>query len=158
MRVPLGVARTQGIPYQMVQLVRTDAFILFFLGAVEWGARDVDQAYVGTLQEDPLSPYLFIIAIDTLQYIFHKATQEGLLSPLRDRVAWLRLSLYADDTVLFINPNKADMDMTMEIMQGFGKAAGLHMNITKSLIVPIRCEEINLDEVLPFQSLILDFL
>jgi hypothetical protein len=70
----------------MVQLVRTDAFILFFLGAVEWGARDVDQAYAGTLQEDPLSPYLFIIAINTLQYIFHKATQEGLLSPLRDRV------------------------------------------------------------------------
>jgi hypothetical protein len=50
------------------------------------------------------------------------------------------------------------MDMTMEIMQGFGRAAGLHMNITKSSVVPIRCEEINLDEVLPFQSLILDFL
>jgi hypothetical protein len=83
-----------------------------------------------------------------LQFIFQKATQEGLISPLRDRVARLHLSLYADGTVLFINPIKSDMDMTMEIMQGFGRGTGLHMNISKSSAVPIRCEEINLDEVL----------
>jgi hypothetical protein len=48
MGVPLGVAGTQGIPHQMAQLVGVDAFILFFLGAVEFGAMTVDQAYAGT--------------------------------------------------------------------------------------------------------------
>jgi hypothetical protein len=60
----------------------------------------------------------------------------------------MRLSLYADDAVLFINPIKEDMAMTMEIMKGFGNATGLHMNISKSSVVPIRCAELNLDGVL----------
>jgi hypothetical protein len=45
----------------------------------------------GLQQGDPLSPYMFILAIDTLQYILQRATKEGLLNPLRDRVALLRL-------------------------------------------------------------------
>jgi hypothetical protein len=122
----------------MVQLVGTDAFILFFLGAVEWGAREVDQAYAGTSAG---GPSLALPIHHSDRHAPVPFSQEGLLSPLRDRVAWLRLSLYADDTVLFINPNKADMDMTMEIMQGFGRATGLHTNITKCSAVPIRCEE-----------------
>jgi hypothetical protein len=35
-------------------------------------------------QGDPMPPYLFILMIDTLQHILQKATQENLLSPLRD--------------------------------------------------------------------------
>jgi hypothetical protein len=76
----------------------------------------------GLWQGDPLSPYLFIFAIDTLQHVFKKAMEDDLLSPLRDRMARLRLSLYADDAVVFINPIKADVDLTMSIMQQFGDA------------------------------------
>jgi hypothetical protein len=46
----------------------------------------------------PLSPFLFILAIDFLQYILQRATEEGLLSPLQDITARLQLSLYVDDT------------------------------------------------------------
>jgi hypothetical protein len=79
----------------------------------------------GLRQGDPLSPYLFILAIDTLHHILQRAMQEGLLSPLRDRAARLRLSLYADDATLFLNPEKKDVDMVMNIMQRFGAATSL---------------------------------
>jgi hypothetical protein len=38
----------------------------------------------GLRQDDSLSPYLFILRIDTLQHILLKATHEGMITPLRD--------------------------------------------------------------------------
>jgi hypothetical protein len=35
--------------------------------------------------------------------VLELATEEGILSPLRGRHAKLRLSLYADDAVIFLN-------------------------------------------------------
>jgi hypothetical protein len=92
---------------------------------------------------------LFILGIDTLQYILPKATQEGHLSLLKERAAWLQLSLYADDMAVFINPSKEDVYMTVEIMYCFNAVIGLRINTTKSLVAPIQCSQIvDLDAVL----------
>jgi hypothetical protein len=71
-----------------------------------------------------------------------------LLTPLRDRTARLRLSLYSDDAVVFLNPIKEDVDTFMNIMKRFGEATGLRININKSTVAPIRCAEIDLQPVL----------
>jgi hypothetical protein len=65
----------------------------------------------------PLSPFLFILVIDSLQYILQRATKEGFLSHLRDRTARLQLSLYADDAAVFVNPVKEEVDTLMKIMR-----------------------------------------
>ena len=87
--------------------------------------------------------------MDTLQKLFQRAREDGSLSTLRGRHARLRLSLYADDAVVFVNPiNKEDVDMVVQIMQFFGDATGLRINLEKSSVAAIRCQGIDLDHVL----------
>jgi hypothetical protein len=49
--------------------------------------------------------------------------------------------MYADDVVLFLHPNAADIAVTMDILQLFGTASGLKTNLQKSNVLPIRCGE-----------------
>jgi hypothetical protein len=88
------------------------------------------------------------LEFDTLQHIFNKVTEACLLSPLRDRAARIRLSLYADDATVFLNAARQEVDLVMVIMQHFGEATSLCINVSKSSVVPIRCAGIDLDSVL----------
>jgi exonuclease III len=102
----------------------------------------------GLRQGDPLSPLLFVIAMDPLQKLLECATEDGHLSRLRGRTTQLRVSMYADDTAIFIKPTRADVLSLTRLLELFGNASGLTTNFQKSTILPIRCEGINLSEVL----------
>jgi len=60
----------------------------------------------------------------------------------------LRISLYANDEAVFVNPLKEDAEVLKEVFAAFGEASGLCKNLDKSGEYPIRCEAINLDTVL----------
>jgi len=112
----------------------------------------------GMRQGDPLSPMLFILVMDVLTYMVQKAAADGMLQPLARRALQHRISLYADDVVIFLKPTTEDMDITLDILHLFGKASGLVTNIQKSSVLPIRCNEENREIIqahLPCQ--ILDF-
>jgi hypothetical protein len=60
----------------------------------------------------------------------------------------MRTSLYADDAMLFLRPIASDVRNLQYLLNEFGMATGLCTNIQKSEIFPIRCDEINLSEIL----------
>jgi hypothetical protein len=60
----------------------------------------------------------------------------------------LRTSLYANDAVIFMAPRKDDMETLSRILKDFGEVTGLVTNVQKSMVAPIRCSEINLEEIL----------
>lgn len=51
------------------------------------------------------------------------------------------MSIYADDVVIFLTPIPSDIDLTKGILAAFGNASGLHTNMSKSSLIPIRCND-----------------
>ncbi|WVZ78138.1 LOW QUALITY PROTEIN: hypothetical protein U9M48_025899 [Paspalum notatum var. saurae] len=102
----------------------------------------------GLRQGDPLSPLLFVLVIDPLQRLLHLATEAGILSRVTKARIRLRTSMYADDAIIFIKPEKRELESCAALLHLFGEATGLRTNIQKSSIVPIKCAGLNLDEIL----------
>jgi hypothetical protein len=95
----------------------------------------------GLRQGDPLSPLLFILAIDPLQRIIEAAANKGVLKPVLPKAANLRCSLYADDAAIFADPNSLELEHLHKILTFFGDCSGLKINISKTEIFPIRLED-----------------
>jgi hypothetical protein len=82
----------------------------------------------GLRQGDPLSPLLFVLAIDPLSQILDNATLHGLLHKLQGRGARVRTFLYADDAAVFVAPIKEDITNLSTILERFGEVTGLCTN------------------------------
>jgi hypothetical protein len=95
----------------------------------------------GLRQGDPLSPMLFILAIDPLHRLIELADTRGLLHPILPRAASLCCSLYADDAALFANPDRTELHHIIQVLNFFGNCSGLKVNLSKTEIFPIRCDE-----------------
>jgi hypothetical protein len=102
----------------------------------------------GLRQGDPLSPMLFILAIDPLHRLIELAAHRGLLHPILPRAASLRCSLYADDAAIFANPDCNELHRLSQILNFFGNCSGLRVNLNKIEVFPIRCDETTVTEVL----------
>lgn len=107
----------------------------------------------GLRQGDPLSPMLFILAIDPLQRLLAKAQEEGLLQPLQRRTSRFNVALYADDAVVFTRPDKQELQTVQAILHNFGLSTGMVTNLSKSEIYAIRCEDLDLQDIIsPFPA------
>lgn len=102
--------------------------------------RDYIQHRRGLRQGGPLSPMLFILVMDILNWMVTKATELGLLQPLARRPLQHKISLYADDVALFLRLAAGDINLILQILQLFGDASGLVTNMQKSNVLPIQCE------------------
>src|SRR4051812_11717091 len=104
-------------------------------------------------QGDPLSPLLYVIAMDPLHHILEMAIRKGLLHKIRGIGVVVRTSLYADDTAIFVAPIKMDVDNLAIILRDFREVTGLCSNFGKSSVVHIRCKCNHLDLDLILQSI-----
>ncbi|WVZ53711.1 LOW QUALITY PROTEIN: hypothetical protein U9M48_004616, partial [Paspalum notatum var. saurae] len=95
----------------------------------------------GLRQGDPLSPMLFLLAMEVLNALVSQATQENLFQPLAVQQAKFRISLYADDVIMFLRPAREDIALISQLLDFFGHVSGLRTNLAKSSVTPIHCSE-----------------
>ena len=92
----------------------------------------------GVRQDDPLSPLLFVLVADLLQCIVNKAFRDGLLrAPLPIDGFDFPIVQYADDTLLLLQGNAAQLVFLKALLNTFATSTGLHVNYSKSSMVPI---------------------
>ena len=83
----------------------------------------------GTRQVCPLSPRLFNIVLEVLATA---ATEEKEIKGIQIRKE-VKLSLFADDMILYIENPKDSTRKLLELINEFGKVAGYKINAQKSL-------------------------
>jgi hypothetical protein len=76
------------------------------------------------------------------------ATNNDLLSHLPGKEAHFKTSLYADDAAIFLAPTQDDVSTLARIMHNFGNVTGLVTNVGKSLVAPIRCNDLDLAHII----------
>jgi hypothetical protein len=91
---------------------------------------------------------LFLLAMEPLHMLFRLAQEIGTLAFLHKNYENFRMSLYADNVALFINPTTQNFVTTKHIRHLFGEASGSVTNLEKTKLFPIRCDNINMEEVL----------
>lgn len=77
--------------------------------------------------------------MEPLQRLFELATVRGLLSPLARLGMKQRVSVFADDVMIFLKPMEVEMQTCANILEVYGEASGLHVNLTKNAAMSIRC-------------------
>lgn len=101
----------------------------------------------GLRQGDPLSPMLFVLIMEVLNHLVCWLDAQGFLTPLGSVTLPFRVSLYADDVVLFVAPRIEELLAAKVAVELFGQASGLFANMDKSVATPISCSEQELDLV-----------
>lgn len=92
----------------------------------------------GLRQGDPKSPYLFLLVADVLQALIRQ--ENTVRNPLDHAEVCLVLQ-YADDTLILLSGELADVQHLKNILDQFSAATGLLINYHKSTAVPLHMTE-----------------
>lgn len=97
----------------------------------------------GVRQGDPLSPFLFIIAMEGLNIAMREACDKGLFGGIKIPNSNISIShlFYADDAIFLGNWDKNYILTLSRILKCFEVVSGLKVNFHKSRVFGINCVE-----------------
>ena len=125
-----------GFCQQWIQLVMNCICIASYSILVNEEPKGDIRPSKGIRQEDPLSPYLFLICSEGLNHQIQKATKDDLIrgfSLCKSGPKIIHL-FFADDTLLFCRAEIGDLQVIQDILQLYEKALGQKINRNKTTV------------------------
>ncbi|GKD38865.1 RNA-directed DNA polymerase, eukaryota, partial [Tanacetum coccineum] len=99
------------------------------------------QFYKGLKQGDPLSPFLFILVMESLHLSFQRIVDAGLFKGIvLDQSLCLSHMFYADDAIFIGQWNDGNISTLIHALNCFFHASGLRINLNKSKIMGVNVE------------------
>ena len=98
------------------------------------------QSSRGLRQGDPLSPYLFVLGMDTLSRFINRVVEGGFMfdyrfKSRREREVCVSHLLFTNNTLIFCKDNKVEMTYLSWTLMWFEATSGLRINMEKSSII-----------------------
>ncbi|GJU95642.1 RNA-directed DNA polymerase, eukaryota [Tanacetum coccineum] len=102
----------------------------------------------GLRQRDPLSPFLFILVMESLHVSFQQLIDRRLFTPIvvgKDNVVPISHLLYVDDVMFIGKWSSENVNVLMMMLHWFFLASGLKINVQKSSLygVGVRPSEVH---------------
>ncbi|GJV99319.1 RNA-directed DNA polymerase, eukaryota [Tanacetum coccineum] len=104
------------------------------------------QFYKGLKQGDPLSPFLFILVMESLHTSFQRVVDVGLFKGIKlSPTMHMSHLFYADDAIFMGQWNQSNIDTLIRVLDVIYRASGIRINISKSKLLGISVEASKLD-------------
>ncbi|GKC38445.1 RNA-directed DNA polymerase, eukaryota [Tanacetum coccineum] len=99
------------------------------------------QFHKGLKQGDPLSPFLFILMMESLHLSFQRIVDAGLFKGIvLDQSLCLSHMFYADDVIFVGHWSDGNISTLIHVLKCFFHASGLRINLSKSKIMGVNVE------------------
>lgn len=95
---------------------------------------------------DPLSPFLFIIAVEGLNWMFKQAEARGLISGLEFEIEGPKITHlpFADDTLLYCIATLEDIQTVNRLLRTFEVRSGLRINYHKTAVCGVGVKKVDI--------------
>nr|GEV36108.1 RNA-directed DNA polymerase, eukaryota, reverse transcriptase zinc-binding domain protein [Tanacetum cinerariifolium] len=104
------------------------------------------QFFKGLKQGDPLSPFLFILVMESIHLSFKRVVDAGMFNGIALSPSMkLTHMFYADDAIFMGQWSNRNIDILIYMLKWFHRASGLNINLCKSNLMGIAVPDENIN-------------
>lgn len=136
------------IPHQVLRWLRSCVCTTNFTIGYNGSVHGYFKGKLGLRQGDPLSPYLFVIAMNNLSHLLNKAAREFKFDyHHKCRDAKLTHLSFADDLLIFTDGSLASVQAVLQILKEFEQRSGLAVSVQKSSFFASGLSQVEIDTI-----------